>query len=143
MRWVCHWVRWCHLPHSCFLIKTLSRAHNGTGPSNFVCLTLPPIKPRYGYHLVPSRILQVGANPEYARFFDIWQPMSGNIALLLQNTQKSTILRCLYQKHFGIFGADTYFGYSGGYQMISLSRFYRCLGLLEFFNILKFLGQKN
>ena len=27
--------------------------------------------------------------------------------------------------------------------MVTLSRFYRCLGLLEFFTILKFLGQKE
>ena len=69
--------------------------------------------------------------------------MSGILALLLQNMQKTTILRCLNHQNSSIFGADTYFGCSGGYQIIILSRFFRCLDLLEVFNILKFLGKKE
>ena len=69
--------------------------------------------------------------------------MSGILALLLQNMQKTTILRCLNHQNSSIFGADTYFGCSGGYQIIILSGFFRCLDLLEVFNILKFLGKNE
>ena len=93
--------------------------------------------------MISPRIPQVGANPEYARILEIWQPMSGIFALLLQNAQKCTILNCLNLQYLGIFWADTNFECSGGCQMITLSRFYKWLGLPEFFNILKFLGQKE
>ena len=93
--------------------------------------------------MVPPSIPQVGANPEYARILEIWQPMSGILALLVQNIQIITILRCRNHQNSSIFGADTYFGYLGGYQIIILLWFFRGLVLLEVFNLFKFLGRKE
>ena len=56
---------------------------------------------------------------------------------------KYITLGCLFLPNSGIFGATTYLGYSGGCQLITLSRLYRCPGLPKFFHILKLLGQEQ